>query len=101
MKLADFGVATRLDAEVFKEQSVVGTPYWMAPEVIEMAGVSPASDIWSGTHRPAHTPSPRPPSHSQSHSQIPLSILIPTPTLLLTLAPPPLCARVASGLHRD
>jgi len=47
VKLADFGVATRLDAEVFKEQSVVGTPYWMAPEVIEMAGVSAASDIWS------------------------------------------------------
>jgi len=47
VKLADFGVATKLsDAEV-KEQSVVGTPYWMAPEVIEMAGVSAASDIWS------------------------------------------------------
>jgi len=47
VKLADFGVATRLGAEVYKEQSVVGSPYWMAPEVIEMAGVSPASDIWS------------------------------------------------------
>lgn len=47
VKLADFGVATKLsDAEV-REQSVVGTPYWMAPEVIEMAGVSAASDIWS------------------------------------------------------
>ena len=37
VKLADFGVATKLtDSE--KQNSVVGTPYWMAPEVIEMNG---------------------------------------------------------------
>ena len=37
VKLADFGVATKLtDSE--KSNSVVGTPYWMAPEVIEMSG---------------------------------------------------------------
>eukprot|EP00164_Ancoracysta_twista_P003180 GFYU01004243.1.p1 GENE.GFYU01004243.1~~GFYU01004243.1.p1 ORF type:complete len:1033 (+),score=320.77 GFYU01004243.1:301-3399(+) len=47
VKLADFGVATKLDAEV-EDPTVVGTPYWMAPEVIEMSGPSTAaSDIWS------------------------------------------------------
>uniref|UniRef100_A0AAV1T6N1 non-specific serine/threonine protein kinase n=1 Tax=Peronospora matthiolae TaxID=2874970 RepID=A0AAV1T6N1_9STRA len=46
VKLADFGVAIKL-SETQKANSVVGSPYWMAPEVIEMAGWSSASDIWS------------------------------------------------------
>lgn len=53
VKLADFGVATlSTQREVTHSRSdfanpVVGTPYWMAPEVIEMSGVTFASDIWS------------------------------------------------------
>ncbi|XP_031500830.1 MAP3K epsilon protein kinase 1-like [Nymphaea colorata] len=47
VKLADFGVATKLTEADVNTHSVVGTPYWMAPEVIEMSGVSAASDIWS------------------------------------------------------
>ncbi|KAH7658149.1 Non-specific serine/threonine protein kinase protein [Dioscorea alata] len=47
VKLADFGVATKLNEADLNTHSVVGTPYWMAPEVIEMSGVSAASDIWS------------------------------------------------------
>ena len=47
IKLADFGVATRLN-DSRKSDSVVGTPYWMAPEIIEMTGQqSSACDIWS------------------------------------------------------
>ncbi|KAK6509963.1 hypothetical protein TWF481_004678 [Arthrobotrys musiformis] len=42
IKLADFGVATRAN-----DATVVGTPYWMAPEVIELVGATTASDIWS------------------------------------------------------
>lgn len=45
VKLADFGVAAKKDG--LHESSVVGTPYWMAPEVIELAGATTASDIWS------------------------------------------------------
>lgn len=44
VKLADFGVATKSN---LSESSVVGTPYWMAPEVIELSGATTASDIWS------------------------------------------------------
>lgn len=45
VKLADFGVASRTTG--LNESSVVGTPYWMAPEVIELTGATTASDIWS------------------------------------------------------
>ena len=45
VKLADFGVASKTTG--LHESSVVGTPYWMAPEVIELSGATTASDIWS------------------------------------------------------
>ncbi|KAJ9476452.1 Cell division control protein 15 [Pseudozyma hubeiensis] len=45
VKLADFGVATKTGAMI--ENAVVGSPYWMAPEVIDQSGATTASDIWS------------------------------------------------------
>ncbi|PWN40644.1 hypothetical protein IE81DRAFT_335186 [Ceraceosorus guamensis] len=45
VKLADFGVATRTGA--MSDYAVVGSPYWMAPEVIDQSGACTASDIWS------------------------------------------------------
>jgi serine/threonine protein kinase len=44
-KLADFGTARLDDTE--KSFTVVGTPYWMAPEIIEMSNCGTSSDIWS------------------------------------------------------
>jgi serine/threonine protein kinase len=47
VKLADFGVATKLNQNN-PDNAAVGSPYWMAPEVIEMKGqVSASCDIWS------------------------------------------------------
>lgn len=46
-KLADFGVATRINKFVNSKNTVAGTPYWMAPEVIELNGATTAADIWS------------------------------------------------------
>ena len=32
---------------VYFEEEVVGTPYWMAPEIIELRNLTPACDVWS------------------------------------------------------
>ncbi|KAI5117925.1 hypothetical protein M0805_002004 [Coniferiporia weirii] len=47
VKLADFGVASKATTGSAKDDAVVGSPYWMAPEVIEQSGATTASDIWS------------------------------------------------------
>ncbi|KAJ1867777.1 Protein kinase of the Mitotic Exit Network [Coemansia sp. RSA 989] len=47
-KLTDFGVSLNLKLRRPGDESVVaGTPYWMAPEIIQLEGACTASDIWS------------------------------------------------------
>ncbi|XP_075452144.1 serine/threonine-protein kinase PAK 5 isoform X2 [Ascaphus truei] len=47
IKLSDFGFCAQVSKEVPKRKSLVGTPYWMAPEVISRLPYGTEVDIWS------------------------------------------------------
>ncbi|CAC5411946.1 TRAF2 and NCK-interacting protein kinase,Mitogen-activated protein kinase kinase kinase kinase 5,Germinal center kinase 1,Serine/threonine-protein kinase svkA,Serine/threonine-protein kinase mig-15,Mitogen-activated protein kinase kinase kinase kinase 4,Serine/threonine-protein kinase hippo,Serine/threonine-protein kinase pakB,Serine/threonine-protein kinase dst2,Serine/threonine-protein kinase 4 homolog B,STE20-like serine/threonine-protein kinase,Serine/threonine-protein kinase 10,Serine/threonine-protei len=52
VKLVDFGVSAQLDKTIGRRNTFIGTPYWMAPEVIACDENSEAtydnrSDLWS------------------------------------------------------
>jgi len=47
VKLADFGVSAELRNTLHKRKTVVGSPYWMAPEVIRESHYDGRADVWS------------------------------------------------------
>ena len=52
VKLVDFGVSAQLDRTIGRRNTFIGTPYWMAPEVIACdenpdATYDNRSDLWS------------------------------------------------------
>eukprot|EP01083_Nonionella_stella_P053827 142233_1 len=46
-KLADFGVSAQLTSTISKRRTVIGTPYWMAPEVLRETEYNNKADMWS------------------------------------------------------
>ncbi|CAL8111228.1 unnamed protein product [Orchesella dallaii] len=47
VKLSDFGFCAQVSQELPKRKSLVGTPYWMSPEVISRLPYGTEVDIWS------------------------------------------------------
>lgn len=80
VKIADFGFAAGLTEEQDKRRSVVGTPYWMAPELIRGHAYDAKVDVWSLAITALEMAEGEPP---HLHEQ-PLRAL-----LLITTQPPP------------
>jgi serine/threonine protein kinase len=81
-KLADFGVSGNLDKTLGKHRTVIGTPHWMAPEVLMSDDYNELADIWS-LGITAYELAIGEPPHAKLHSmraalKIPMS---PPPTL--------------------
>lgn len=46
-KIGDFGISAQLTDTIMKRRTLIGSPYWMAPEVIKQSSYDSKVDIWS------------------------------------------------------
>lgn len=46
-KISDFGVSTQLKHSLASKESVIGSPFWMSPEILSRNKYNFKTDIWS------------------------------------------------------
>ncbi|KAA6402401.1 MAG: putative Serine/threonine-protein kinase 3 [Streblomastix strix] len=47
IRIGDFGVSAQLQRTIDKRQTFIGSPYWMAPEILKGDPYNTKADIWS------------------------------------------------------
>lgn len=99
----DFGFAVSLTVEMDKRRSVVGTPYWMAPELIRGEEYDAKVDIWSFGVTLIEMIDGEPPLMSEPVMRALLMITVrPSPTVEKSeAASDELCDFIACCVHKD
>lgn len=92
VKIADFGVAAKLSSNLSRRNTFVGTPFWMAPEVIGQEDYTYSADIWSVGIT----------AMELANGEPPLSHLSPMKVIFfIARNPPPMLSSVFSREFRD
>ncbi len=47
LKIGDFGISKSLDKTLMAATTMVGTPYYLSPEMVEGKSYSTKADIWA------------------------------------------------------
>ncbi|KAM3961519.1 serine/threonine-protein kinase PAK mbt [Aphomia sociella] len=103
VKLSDFGFCAQVSQELPKRKSLVGTPYWMSPEVISRLPYGPEVDVWSLGIMVVEMVDGEPPFFNEPPLQAMRRIrdMPPPRPRLASRCPPDLLAFVESALVRD
>lgn len=97
--LLDFGAATRLELTTFSDQTIIGTPAYMAPELVRGdIKVGPAADVYSLGATLYELLSGRPPHEGPTYFAT-LARLVTTPPPRLTEVNPRIPPEVAAFVH--
>jgi NIMA (never in mitosis gene a)-related kinase len=101
VKLGDFGLARNLTSEFAR--TMVGTPFYMSPELVSGRGYDEKSDIWALGCVLYEMAALRPPFNSilRSEEELKRNITNSTPKKLPTMYSESLCACICSMLHKD
>lgn len=79
IKIGDFGEAVELTAETSHRTTIIGSPYWMSPEVCQGIPYNSLSDIWSLGIVLYELTNGKPPFDELQRAEIPQAIMFGNP----------------------